>query len=191
MKRFRFRIIYIVDILLVAVMLLLDRITKQMAVSVLKDREQVSIIKGVLELFYLENRGAAFGILQDKKIFFIIVGVVFTAVIAAALIIFPSNRKYRLLRFSLCMISAGAIGNLIDRAIYKYVIDFIYIVYINFPIFNVADIYITVSTAILIFLFLFIYKEDDLNIKKIRHPKIHSSMLEPKTDPDNNTDHKN
>ena len=69
MKRFRFRIIYIVDILLVAVMLLLDRITKQMAVSVLKDREPVSIIKGVLELFYLENRGAAFGILQDKKIF--------------------------------------------------------------------------------------------------------------------------
>ena len=57
---------------------------------------------------------------------------------------------------------AGSIGNMIDRIRYDYVVDFIYFVRINFPIFNVADIYVSLSAVILIILLLFVYKEKDL-----------------------------
>ena len=63
----------------------------------------------------------------------------------------------------LSLIAAGAIGNMIDRIRFDYVVDFIYFVLINFPIFNVADIYVTVSTVALVVLLLFVYKENDLN----------------------------
>ena len=63
----------------------------------------------------------------------------------------------------LSLIAAGAIGNMIDRIRFDYVVDFIYFVLINFPIFNVADIYVTVSTVILVILLLFVYKEEDLS----------------------------
>ena len=115
--------------------------------------------------------------LQNQKYFFIIVGVIFLIVIFTALIKVPVYNKYRLMRFCLCMISAGAIGNLYDRVTLNYVIDFIYFVYINFPIFNVADCYVTISTAILLILFIFVFREDDLNMKKANTPKIHSSMI--------------
>ncbi|MDE6320574.1 MAG: signal peptidase II, partial [Lachnospiraceae bacterium] len=67
------------------------------------------------------------------------------------------------LHFLLSLIAAGCIGNMIDRVRYDYVVDFIYFVRINFPIFNVADIYATVSAVMLIFLLLFVYQEKDLN----------------------------
>ena len=172
----------ILDILLVVILTAADRITKSMAVSMLKGSDPVQLIPGVLEFQYLENRGAAFGMLQNQKYFFVIVSIVFLAGIFFALNKIPVIKKYRLLRFCLCMISAGAIGNLYDRVMFDYVIDFIYFVYINFPVFNVADCYLTVSTAILLILFIFVYREDDLNMKKANTPKIHSSMLEPSED---------
>lgn len=71
--------------------------------------------------------------------------------------------EYRLLHVLLSLIAAGAIGNMIDRIRLDYVVDFIYFVLINFPIFNVADIYVSVSTVALVILLLFVYKENDLN----------------------------
>ncbi len=75
----------------------------------------------------------------------------------------PDEKKYRLLHVLLSLIAAGAIGNMIDRIRLDYVVDFIYFVLINFPIFNVADIYVSVSTVALVILLLFVYKENDLN----------------------------
>ena len=66
---------------------------------------------------------------------------------------------------------------MIDRVNLDYVVDFIYVICINFPIFNVADMYVTVSAAALVVLFLFVYKDDDLDLKKARKGKIHSSFL--------------
>ena len=101
--------------------------------------------------------------LQNQKIFFIFVAIVILSVIAYVLIKTPDDRKYTILHVLLSLIAAGAIGNMIDRIRYDYVVDFIYFVLINFPIFNVADIYVSVSTVILIILLLFYYKEKDLN----------------------------
>lgn len=151
------------DLLSIIALILIDQYTKYLAVIHLKDKAAFNIINGVLELNYLENKGAAFGMLQNQKVFFIFVAIVILSVIAYVLYKSPDDRKYTILHVLLSFIAAGAIGNMIDRIRYDYVVDFIYFVLINFPIFNVADIYVSISTLILIILLLFYYREKDLN----------------------------
>ena len=73
------------------------------------------------------------------------------------------ERRYLVLRILAVLIVAGAIGNFIDRLRLGYVVDFFYFCLIDFPIFNVADIYVTVSTFVLLFVMFFYYKEEDLD----------------------------
>lgn len=157
------KIFLLLDLFGIIMLVGLDQYTKYLAVIHLKDKPAYIIINGVLELNYLENRGAAFGMLQNQKFFFIFVAVVILSVIGYVLFKMPDHKKYRILHILFSLIGAGAIGNMIDRIRFNYVVDFIYFVLINFPIFNVADIYVTVSTAALVFLLLFVYKENDLN----------------------------
>lgn len=153
----------ILDFLMLMFGVAMDQITKYYAVIKLKNQPAYNLIDGVLEFNYLENKGAAFGMLQNQKIFFVFVALIFIGVIAFVIFRIPQEKKYCSLHVLLVMISAGAIGNLIDRLRFDYVVDFIYLVFINFPIFNVADIFVTVSTAILIIQILFVYKENDFN----------------------------
>lgn len=152
-------------------LIIADQLTKAFAVQHLKDKPAYIILDGVLELNYLENKGAAFGMLQNQKVFFIFVAVVILSVIVYVLFKTPDQKKYRMLHILLSLIAAGAIGNMIDRIRLDYVVDFIYIVLINFPIFNVADIYVSVATAILVILLLFVYKEQDLNFISFKQKK--------------------
>lgn len=156
-------LILIIDILAIALLIALDQYTKNLAVLRLKDKPAFNIINGVLEFHYLENTGAAFGLLQNQRFFFIFVEIIVLFVIAYILYKTPNRKKYVLMHILLSLIAAGAIGNMIDRVRLNYVVDFIYIVLINFPIFNLADIYVTVATAILVIALLFYYKESDLN----------------------------
>ena len=152
----------IVDFLLLFLLISVDQYTKTIAVANLKGQGAVPLIRGVLEFNYLENTGAAFGILQNQKVFFIFVAIVILGAIAFIIFKLPDKRKYTVIHILLVMIAAGAIGNMIDRIRLNYVVDFIYFVLINFPIFNVADIYVTVATAVLIIILLFVFKEKDL-----------------------------
>ncbi|MDE6881984.1 MAG: signal peptidase II [Lachnospiraceae bacterium] len=151
------------DLIGIIVLVLFDQYTKNLAVVHLKDKPAFNIINGVLELNYLENKGAAFGMLQNQKAFFIFVAFVILGVIGYVLYKMPDDKKYGILHALLSLIAAGAIGNMIDRIRLDYVVDFIYFVLINFPIFNVADIYVSLSTAALVILLLFYYKESDLS----------------------------
>lgn len=169
-------IVLLIDAFVMASLIILDQYTKNMAVLRLKDKPAYNIINGVLEFNYLENTGAAFGMLQNQRIFFIFVEIIVLTVIAYVLYKTPNRKKYILMHILLSLIAAGAIGNMIDRVRLNYVVDFIYIVLINFPIFNLADIYVTVATFILILALLFFYKESDLNFigfnqKKFREIK--------------------
>ena len=83
----------------------------------------------------------------------------------------PDEAKYTRLHILLIMIAGGAIGNMIDRLRLDYVVDFIYIVLINFPIFNIADMYVTFATAILVIQVLFVYKENDFNFLSFNQKK--------------------
>lgn len=163
--------IYIIDIILLIFLIIIDQLTKYIAVLNLKDKPAYSLIDGVLEFNYLENKGAAFGMLQNQKIFFVFVAIIFLAIVIFVLIKTPLHKKYNILHVLLVAIAAGAIGNMIDRVRLDYVIDFIYFSLINFPIFNVADIYVTVSTILLIIFILFVYKDTDFNFLSIKPKK--------------------
>lgn len=154
-------IMFLIDIAVLLIMVFLDQLTKNIAVVKLKDQQAYVLIDGVLEFNYLENKGAAFGMLQNQKIFFVLIAVLFIAAIVFVLIKAPNENKYIKLHILLSLICAGAIGNMIDRLRLDYVVDFIYFSLINFPIFNVADICVTVSTILLIIMILFVYKDHD------------------------------
>ena len=85
---------------------------------------------------------------------------IFIGVIVFVLIKVPTQKKYYSLNILLVMIAAGAVGNMIDRVRYDYVVDFIYLVCIQFPIFNVADCYVTIAAVLLIYALIFRYKDD-------------------------------
>ena len=162
----------LIDLLVMLALLAFDQYTKYLAIVQLKDQPAIVLWKDVLELQYLENRGSAFGMLQNQKFFILFVGFVFLAVILFFLIKLPKTRKYYVIHVALSAIVAGGLGNMIDRFRFDYVVDFISFVLINFPIFNVADCYIVVFTILLFFLFLFYYKESDLeflNFKQNRY----------------------
>ena len=105
----------ILDLVFLLVLIAADQYTKYIAVLKLKNQPAFNIINGVLEFNYLENRGAAFGMLQNQKIFFVFVAVIFLCVIAYVLARTPDEPKYRKLHVLLTLIAGGAIGNLIDR----------------------------------------------------------------------------
>ena len=158
MKKF-----WLPDLLIVLAGILLDQFTKYLAVIYLKGQEAVSLIPGVLELRYLENRGAAFGMMQGGKIFFLIITPIILALVVYAMYKMPSVGKYRILHILLACVAVGAVGNMIDRIRLDYVVDFIYISLIDFPIFNVADCYVVCAAGLLILLIGFFYKEDELS----------------------------
>ena len=141
----------------------LDQWTKGLAVRHLMGRAPFVIWDGVFELYYSENRGAAFGMLQGKQgLFFLIAAVVIVGLLWI-LWRMPAKRRYLPLMASLFLLLSGAAGNLIDRARGGYVVDFLYFKLIDFPIFNVADCYVVVSTILLILLFFFYYSDEELS----------------------------
>ena len=155
---------YISAILLVLVGVWFDQFTKTLAVDHLKGQDPFILIKNVFQFEYLENHGAAFGILQNKQIFFFIIVLIISVFIIWFYLHVPMTKKLLPLRICAVFIFSGAIGNFIDRLKLGYVVDFFYFKLINFPVFNVADIYVTLSAVFLAILLLFKYKEEDLNV---------------------------
>lgn len=152
---------YVLSILCTLLLIAADQFTKYLAVTKLKGKDSVPILSDIFELQYLENHGAAFGILQGQKIFFVLITVVIVAVILYIYVRLPKQSRYHLMRLILILFFAGAIGNFIDRVVQNYVVDFFYFSLINFPVFNVADIYVTLAAVFMILAMLFYYKEEE------------------------------
>ena len=141
--------IFMLSIIVILAVVALDQITKIICAGSLGLGEGIDIIKGVLSITYVENRGAAFGILQNAQAFFIIATILACGALAYFMIR-EYSKMHTLMRISLALIFAGALGNFIDRVILGYVRDMIYFELINFPVFNIADSAICVGAAILI-----------------------------------------
>lgn len=143
--------------ILSVIILVLDQISKILAISHLKNSAHYILIPDFFKLTYVENYGAAFGILQNKKIFFIII----TLIVIIGISIFLVKNYYQInifLRIGLALFLGGAIGNLIDRARFGYVVDFLSFRLFNeyeFPVFNIADMAIVVGTSLILVLVLF------------------------------------
>ena len=101
--------------------------------------------------------------MQNQQLFFVVVGVIMLVLFSYMYVKMPHTKRFLPLRACFVAITAGAIGNMIDRLALNYVIDFFYFKLIDFPIFNVADIYVTCATFALAFLIIFYYKEDEID----------------------------
>jgi signal peptidase II len=135
----------------------LDQTTKRLVEMNLKPIGDIPLIDGVLHLTYTENTGAAFGMLSGGRWFFILA----SALAVVGIFVYLARRTtpiHRLEMISLGMIAGGALGNLIDRLLLRYVTDFIYFKAINFAIFNVADSFVSVG-AVLLGVYILFYHE--------------------------------
>ncbi len=137
------------NILIIVLAVVLDRITKIIAAANLSSASSISVIKGLINFTYTQNTGAAFSIFSGHTMF---LGV-FSAVVSLGIIYFlimqkKKNKGKKLYIASIAMIIGGAVGNMIDRFIYGYVVDFIEFAFVDFPIFNVADIFITIGAIL-------------------------------------------
>lgn len=143
--------------ILTIVLVILDQLSKYAAIKYLKNQKPIVIIENFLQFNYVENRGAAFGILQGKRVLFLIITMAVVLVIGFYIVKYY-NQMTPLTRISLATLMGGAIGNLIDRARFGYVVDFISVKLINrydFPVFNLADICVVLSTFFIVYLVLF------------------------------------
>ena len=129
-------------------LIILDQVSKYWASTALLQERFIEVIPGVFEFRYTQNRGVAFSMLQDQRWVFIPVSIFMTAVLIIMLIRSPMRRS-KLFCISTILVIAGAIGNLIDRVVLGYVIDFLYFSLIDFPIFNFADCCVVIGAVLL------------------------------------------
>ena len=143
------------------ILAVIDQISKIAALKYLKPIESISLIKGIMNLTFVENRGAAFGILNGKIWLLLILAAIICAVIIYSMLKMPKTKEYRLLKAALTLILAGAVGNVIDRVIRGYVVDFFEFTFISFPVFNMADIYVVVGAIAMALIMIFVIKDED------------------------------
>jgi signal peptidase II len=138
----------------------IDQISKYLIIKNVKYNQLIPVIDKFFYITYHENKGAAWGIMQEKRSIFIVLTLVLSVIMGYVLF----KTENRLLKLSLSLILGGAIGNLIDRIFKGSVADFLDFHFgaYNFPTFNVADMFIVIGTILLSIFILFIYKEPNL-----------------------------
>lgn len=156
--------------IIILVLTLLDQVSKHLVLTYLKGENDISLIPDVLQLRYIENRGMAFGLFEGKIPVFVILCLLFFCLFVYVYARIPRTRYYLPLAVTSVIMVSGALGNFIDRVFRGYVVDFIYFSLIDFPVFNMADIYVVCSGILLVLLVCFKYRNDEdydfLRIKK-------------------------
>ncbi len=139
---------YILYSAIIVVGIFLDQITKWLSVKFLSVVDTVPIIKNVIHLTYVENRGAAFGMFKDQRWIFMTTSTVM--IVGLLIYLYLGLAENKLYEISIAMIISGGIGNMIDRIALQYVIDFIDFRLINFAVFNGADSFVCVGAGLLV-----------------------------------------
>ncbi|SHO45858.1 signal peptidase II [Anaerocolumna xylanovorans] len=174
MRKFRHFIYFIL-------LVILDQFTKHLAASDLKENPFIVIPK-VFQFTYHENNGAVWGILSGQIVFLIILTFLLLSLMVFLYLKVPTDKRYNAIRIILVFICAGAVGNLIDRIFNRYVVDFIYFELIDFPVFNLADCYVTLSSILLILLGLFYYKDEDFEFLSLKSAKTVTTVTNDETE---------
>lgn len=134
--------------LVALLMVLIDQIIKKWTTSSLQLHESRSGIDGLFDFYYIRNEGAGWGILQGRMWFFYIV--TFVIIVYLIYLIYKHRQGSLFLKCTYGLLLGGAIGNFIDRIINGYVIDMFRLTFMNFPIFNVADMALSIGVVLLI-----------------------------------------
>ena len=146
-----------------AVLVAVDQLTKYLAIAFLKDAPSINLIPNFFGFTYVENAGAAWGSFENMRWFLITITAVLIAVMLWVLLS-ARYHHYRMVRISSILIIAGGIGNMIDRVLYGYVVDFIHFKAIDFPVFNVADCCVVIGAILMLVFFFFLYKEPEKEV---------------------------
>lgn len=152
--------LYVIATLL---MIALDQIVKYWAFTSLKIQSSIPLIENVFHLTYVENRGAAFSLFAQFDSRWIFVSLAVGVTIAIFIVLRINYLQTGLGRWSLVLVAAGALDNAIDRVVHGFVVDLFDFRLINFPVFNVADIFICVGGALFVIYFMFQHKDNEPN----------------------------
>jgi len=144
--------------IIAAAIVVLDQLSKYLVVTKIDPVEAIRVIPGLFDFVYVKNTGAAFSMLSNSTVILGVFSVIFCFGVIAYW--YFTKPTHPLLKTSLTFLFAGALGNAIDRVLNGYVIDFISTSFMNFPVFNVADIAITVGAVLLIVHTIFFDKDE-------------------------------
>jgi len=151
--------------ILIAFIVIFDQVSKHLIALYLENGVSQSVLPGFLSFYYHENRGAAWGMLEDHRWVFMSVSTLAILLILGYLIFTRKQKQSPLLLTSLAFFAGGGIGNMIDRVRLGYVIDFLRFDFFDFPIFNIADSFISVG-AFLMFYYLILESIKERKQKK-------------------------
>lgn len=152
----------LISALIIALLVVIDQISKVIAYNTLAVNGNASSIKNpIFSFYYVENTGISFSMLNSKMALIIVITTIILICLLYVLIKTPKTLYYMPFSITLSVIVAGAIGNLYDRIFRGYVIDFIMLEFIDFPVFNFADIFVCIGLVILVILIFFRYKDKD------------------------------
>ena len=149
--------------ILIIVSVAADQITKQLVLANIAMYEDVAVLPGIFHFTYIENKGAAFGMLANNRWVFLVISTV--AIAAFVFYIIKYRPKDVLLRISLSFVVGGGIGNMIDRCFRGSVVDFIEVDFIDFYVFNVADMFVCVGCGLMV-LYIILSEIKDSKAKK-------------------------
>lgn len=144
-------------ILIIAASVILDQASKLIVVNTMEYGESIVLIKNIFSFQYIHNYGAAWGMFSNHRWVFMLITSL--ALIAMPIILYRYRKLHFLFGLSLSLFIGGAIGNMIDRVFLGYVVDFLEFTFIDFPIFNVADICVVCGAIIMMVYVIFFDKE--------------------------------
>ncbi len=155
--------VFFLPAILISLFTALDQFTKYIVISNFQLHESKSVIDGVFSFTYIQNRGMAWGMFQGKIPVFLIFTSIILILCFRVLYNVVDIKRYIWVKYVLILLVSGALGNLIDRVSLGYVIDFLHFELIDFPVFNVADIYVVVSMITAIILLMFVYSNTEVD----------------------------
>ncbi len=158
-------------ILIVVVLVLIDQVVKFWALTYLAPIGTIPVINGLLSFTYVENRGAAYGSFSNYTQMLAVISFLMSIGLIYLIIKFDKYFEAKIIKYGLVLTLAGAIGNFIDRAFRSFVVDMFQFTFIDFPVFNVADICVVIGTAIIMFGILFL-EEDDKDKNKNKNKEV-------------------
>ncbi len=139
----------------------IDQITKFYAVKHLVGEGSISIIPNLINFVYVENTGAAFGMLSGNSYLLSFVSLIITVALIYIIVNKDKYFTFKRIDYVLLLILSGAIGNFIDRHFRRFVVDFIDFDFMNFAVFNVADMYVVIGSILMCIIVLFFEKEEE------------------------------
>lgn len=148
-------------IIIAAAIVACDQLAKLLVITNLSATDSIHILPGLFDFVYVKNTGAAFSILSNNTALLSIISVIFC--IGVCIYWYKTKPQSMMFRLALTLLFAGALGNAIDRIFRGFVVDFISTAFMQFPVFNIADIAITFGAAILVIYLLFFDKEEIKN----------------------------